>query len=618
MTGLLPCARRCRRDERGATLIVVLAVMSAVLLLGTTLMASSVFHLPMALQVNQREQALEAAEAGVADFSSYLNNDANYWHDTASMSVNPAFSGWVQVPGDANDESFRYSVDSSAISQGYLTLEASGCASSTFSSTACTSGVIRTIQVELKPEGFTNYAYFTNNELANPATTPGTTCNPFLAWQPNGVTDGTAADEYGPTGNCSNELGFWGTGTVFNGPVHTNDAFRLCGDPVFNGEVDSYFASAPSGSAPAGTAGLGGPSKTFLDGPIDNKFQGASCSASPTYNNGPIAAGYNLPMPTTNTNLQNLVDDAEPGGNLGCLFSGYTALSLYYVGTTGYISYSSPYTNFAGNSWNSALCGTPGSGTATGTITIPASGLVVYVEGATSATTTAADARACASATPQIGQGPNQCGGDVAVGDAPVPSYVNLSLSQALPSLPSGAVGGLAGQLTVAAADGIQIDNSLQYRVAPPAWNAPPAVGTVSTDTLGLIATNDIMLYHDQSKAGAACPSGDTSSTADFCENPVIDGALLSVQGSFYVQNWSSGGALGNITFDGSLALDYDGITGTATYNGTLVTGYNEVFDYDPRLAFTSPPYYLSPSTTYWEQLHWTELGPCGTPGTGC
>lgn len=612
------------RDERGVTLIVVMAIMSVVLLLGTMLASSSIFHLPMALQQNEQEQAFQAAEAGIADFTSYLNNDANYWHDAAAMAANPAFSQWVKVPGAPNDESFRYSVDSSTIAQGYLTLEASGCAAATFSATSCTSKVIRTLQVQLKPDGFTDYVYFTNYELANPATTPGTTCRPYPAWQNNGTNSSNPAYDYGPTGNCSQELGFWGTGTEFQGPVHTNDALRLCGDPVFDGKVDSYFANSPtSGGTP--NPGLGGSSQPYLKGWINNKFQSPTCSAAPTYKAGPIAAGYDLPMPASNTNLQSLVDSSQ-GGSKGCLFSGYTALSFYYVGTTGYISYNSPYTNFAGASWNSSVCGTPASGTTKGVITVPATGLVVYVQAATATTTTSTDLKACTNASPQIGQGPDQCGGDVAVGDAPVSTQFTMPSSPYLPSAdngappaaPSGATGGLAGQVTVASADGVQIYSDLQYRTPPPQWpNGAPSGASVSTDMLGLIAENDIMLVHDPSNSYYACPY-QSSSTQDFCENPVIDGALLSIHGAFYVQNWSSGGPLGNVTFNGSLALNYDGITGVQYSNGSLASGYNEVFVYDPRLAFSSPPYFLSPSTTYWEQLHWTELPACATPGTGC
>lgn len=613
-----------RSDDRGVTLIVVMVVMAVVLLLGTTLASSSIFHLPMAVQQNEREQALEAAQSGIADFTSYLNNDANYWHDAAAMNANPAFTQWVKVPGDPNDESFRYHVDSSTIAQGYLTLEASGCASPSFSATTCTSGVVRTVQVQLKPEGFTDYVYFTNNELANPATTPGTTCHPYLAWQANGVNNGIAHDEYGPTGNCSQELGTWGTGTVFDGPVHTNDAFRFCGNPEFTGEVDSYFANAPSGSAPDATAGLGGSTQSYLQGWVNNKFQRSNCgtTSTPIFKAGPIAAGYNLPMPATNANLASLVDKAQ-GGTDGCLFSGYTALSLYYVGSQGYISYSSPYTDFGGSSWNSSVCGTPSSGT-TGTIKIPASGLVVYVQAATTATTTSGQAKSCLS-EPQVGQGPDQCGGDVTIGDAPVGATNQFPIAlqaasnvAAPPSPPAGATGGLAGQLTVASADGIQIDNNLEYRTAPPQPSGTPSGGSVSTDMLGLIAQNDIMLDHDPTNASAACGWSDNTSTQDFCENPVIDGALLSIQGAFYVQNWGSGGVLGNVTFNGSLALDYSGITGTAYSDGTLISGFNEKFEYDPRLAFSSPPYFLSPSTTYWVQRHWTELPACATPGTGC
>ena len=76
--------------------------------------------------------------------------------------------------------------------------------------------------------------------------------------------------------------------------------------------------------------------------------------------------------------------------------------------------------------------------------------------------------------------------------------------------------GTLSGQLTVASQDDIDITGNLLY-------NNP-----TGTDVLGLIADNDVAVVH--------------ASGADVTDDLTIDAAIMSLNHSFYVQFWDTGG----------------------------------------------------------------------------
>ena len=156
--------------------------------------------------------------------------------------------------------------------------------------------------------------------------------------------------------------------------------------------------------------------------------------------------------------------------------------------------------------------------------------------------------------------------------------------------------GTLAGQLTIAAQNDIIIKGNLVYHQYPS-----------GTDVLGLIANNDVDIYHPVNSSGV--------NQAGSLTDPTVDAAILALDHSFFVQNWTKGAPLGNLTVNGVITQEFRGAVGT--FSGTppvIQTGYNKNYTYDTRLKYLSPPYFLSPTQSAWQRISYSEIIPTATP----
>ena len=129
-----------------------------------------------------------------------------------------------------------------------------------------------------------------------------------------------------------------------------------------------------------------------------------------------------------------------------------------------------------------------------------------------------------------------------------------------------------------------------------------PPTGTDNGDiigsgdaVLGLIATNFVRVYHPCS--GTTMP------------DVRIDAAILSLLHSFTVDNYDCGSKLGNLTVKGAIAQKYRGAVGTggASSGGS---GYIKDYQYDDRLQYRSPPYFLDPIAASWHVIRSNEQVP--------
>jgi len=271
-----------------------------------------------------------------------------------------------------------------------------------------------------------------------------------------------------------------------------------------------------------------------------------SCSNSPNFSraNDP-ASGSLLAFPPANTALKSLADGTQ--GGTGCLYTGPTTITLNAAGTMNVASSATKSTNPG--------CG-PGNNLA-----LPANG-VVYVQN-----------------IPTSHSDPNysSCSGSACNGD--------VSLS-----------GTLKGQLTIASQDDIDIVGNTVYHQYPS-----------GTDVLGLIADNDIAVYHPVDANG--------NNASGTMTNVTIDAAMLSLNHSFYAQNWSSGAVLGNLTVNGVITQEFRGAVATFSGSPPVQThGYNKIYTYDTRLKYLSPPYFLNPTQSAWTRISYAELTPNPAP----
>ncbi len=145
--------------------------------------------------------------------------------------------------------------------------------------------------------------------------------------------------------------------------------------------------------------------------------------------------------------------------------------------------------------------------------------------------------------------------------------------------------GTIKGRVTVFATGNIYIIDDLRYSQSKP--SGEPAENC--TDMLGIVAAKNIIIADNDANR----------------DNVVIDGAILALGNSMYVQNYWSGDARGNLTIWGSLSQVVRGPVGTMRWDGST-TGYNKDYHYDQRLEEEIPPYY--PTTGVYEVTAWREL----------
>ena len=151
--------------------------------------------------------------------------------------------------------------------------------------------------------------------------------------------------------------------------------------------------------------------------------------------------------------------------------------------------------------------------------------------------------------------------------------------------------GTYGADMTIAAANDIIVNGNLQ--------RADDSL------LLGLVANNFVRVYH---------PVSGCSNATGSLSNLTIHAAILALQHSFIVDNWSCGNQLGTLTVDGAIAQRFRGPVGT-----TGPTGYIKNYVYNDRLRYREPPFFLDPVLSSWRISRQSErLPPCSTTTTAC
>ena len=156
-----------------------------------------------------------------------------------------------------------------------------------------------------------------------------------------------------------------------------------------------------------------------------------------------------------------------------------------------------------------------------------------------------------------------------------------------------------------------------------------------------LIADNSVQIYHPISKGNCtehegawvsykdwwgrerqkwdsnagACVAWDrgTSNATGSVHNPTIDAAILTLNHSFEVQQFDVGAnncvanspaCLGKLRVFGSIAQMFRGAVGQGS------RGYLKDYNYDSRLRYAPPPYFLDPVRASWGQKTFGEVAP--------
>jgi type II secretory pathway pseudopilin PulG len=110
--------------------------------------------------------------------------------------------------------------------------------------------------------------------------------------------------------------------------------------------------------------------------------------------------------------------------------------------------------------------------------------------------------------------------------------------------------------------------------------------------TLGLIANGFVRVYHSVTQTAS---SPRTCTNTSYVGDVEIDAAILSLQHSFINDNHDCGGHLGTLTVKGGIAQNFRGTVGLV--DGT---GYTKDYNYDDRLKYRNPPFFLPPLNAAW------------------
>jgi Tfp pilus assembly protein PilX len=120
---------------------------------------------------------------------------------------------------------------------------------------------------------------------------------------------------------------------------------------------------------------------------------------------------------------------------------------------------------------------------------------------------------------------------------------------------------------------------------------------------LGLIANQFVRIYHP---VNPGCGSNIFPGTMT---NVTVEAAILALQHSFTVDNYSCGNALGELTVFGVIAQKFRGPVGTGGSSG-VSTGYLKNYNYDDRLRLRQPPHFLDPVQSSWRVMRQWEQVP--------
>jgi len=546
--GRRQCSRRAtgqeRRDQSGQALALVTGVM-LILTLGSAILVQDVGQQsPLVESDLIQHQAYRALQSGLDEYLYKANVNADYVicnssNQTTGFCPGLAFGQWIPVQGT--------SASTGPPSWFYFTNPqlnyGTGIVSMTVEGAAGFPGdySYQSATVALQPlnDFLLDVLWINYNQIDPAVLSPASPPTCGYNWQ------------VGIESGCQ-KVDFVSADTL-SGNLYVNDSIFTCGSPTFD------------------TVRTADPNELYVN---DNSTCGGS--GSPTAS----SSSNGVPLETIPSDDSQLATVAQQSG---CLYEGPTTIVL--TGTTMQItspdtptgrptgaSSGSPSNDALNQPGDTSVCMPSSSG---GSVALP-NNEVVFVENCLSADTSCT---ASGAYNPMSGDGETGASG---------PTYGDAIVQ-----------GTLTGPLTIGAQNNVVIDGNLCYSSATTCSSMP---ANSATDVLGLIAYNYVEINHPLSGGANAKTCGSSGApAAPGCDqtNWTVNAVILALNHSFLVNNYSSGAALGTITLNGTVSEDWRGPVGQ-TSGGVIVHGYAKDYQYDSRLRYFSPPYYLSPGTASW------------------
>jgi hypothetical protein len=142
--------------------------------------------------------------------------------------------------------------------------------------------------------------------------------------------------------------------------------------------------------------------------------------------------------------------------------------------------------------------------------------------------------------------------------------------------------GNYSGQLTIAAENDIIVDEDIRRNLG-------------TGGLLGLVANNFVRVKHPVSDQTSRNDCGDNEDDTGTIHDLRIDAAILAISHSFIVDHYNCGDELGELEVNGAISQKFRGAVGT-----TGGTGYIKDYNYDDRLRYQEPPFFLDPVQSAW------------------
>ena len=585
-----------RPRDAGTALITVLVTMTVIIALVSVVLTQSLRTLTFVDRTADWNQSLSAAQSGVDDYLARLNADDGYWRTADCTNIalkgNPTVTGtasscgwgastpigWKKVAG-SQDAWFHYDANvASTYVDGTITLRSTGKVNK----------VTRTIEVVLRRGGFGEFLYYTVYETIDPANeaiyglnnaSAAAACTHYY-WEPNNPPTSM------PRSSSCADINFV-TGDRINGPLHTNDALLVNGNPRFSGTVTTSWPAcrASGGVAPPASACY------------------RRASGTPIFDNG-IAYRAEIELPTNIGDLRQYVT-ASRTPNPGCLYTGPTR--IVFQPTTSGTPMMRVWSKYSTGTLNPG-CGSTGTtsgklGNVSGAlVAVPANNLIM-VQNVPSTQSTPASGACPTYAV--VGSGSTASFNGIGDG-LPVANDYNSTLREADCRYGTAYVEGtLKGRVSISTDNDVVVTGDLLYNG-----------GENGTDSLGLIAENSVKIYHPvkqtcTSTRNNVCQSYSYSNlnrnnNRAVLTNITVNAAVLTLKHSFTVQSYNYGAKLSNLRIYGSLAQRFRGPVGTG--GSTSGTGYLKDYNYDSRLRYAPPPYFLDPVRSGWGQKTFGEI----------
>jgi hypothetical protein len=613
-------------QDLGQTAIVMVVAMSVLLMtIGAILVQQTLGSAPLLQTDNLQHYAYRALQAGMNSYQSVVNSNPNLANCNTSTNTKPLCNGsqyehWFVVSG--TDQGNGVIPEYFLFGNPQPVINANGSLASLQVQVVGTAGypghwVYQSSVASLTPNNdYLNDVWWSDYEASDSKDT-----NPN--YQGGNICKYNYDNGYnGPGGNC-HAVSFSSADTI-NGPVYSNDSIYISGTPTFG--TSPTFSPVTTGDPNCvfvASDGTQCPSNDVYDGDGANVAQipSSSINHKPETNASDVSA------------LAQVAGEAAP--NNGCIYYGPTTITL--TGST--MTVVSPDT--VNPSANCPATGTSGN--------LPPNG-VLYVENAVAAGQP--NSKVVTGANPYDDTAHNGayaqtsgCGPytiTVAGNTNTMPCYFGYTGSAKQDSEGDAFIQGnlaatstIPGELTVASDNDIIITGNLTYSDCTGHWASGASTSACAyqtnglNDVLGLIATNYVDVNHPVDPASTStllptCGStkdpvtGKTVSPAfslplcqsyDSNQNITIDATILALTQSFWVNNFESGGLLGNIILYGSLQQE---ARGTVSIIGT--TGFNKDYTWDPRLQLVSPPSYLTPGIP----SYLLASSAITSPSTGC